>query len=91
MAVDDDGDRRQSDGGGGLNVTSAEALAAANEGAQWRIRRVPPAHSVLLNQLVNLNISWVQDSMQVSPDGRPSNRPECDPLLSFFSLSLCLW
>ena len=62
MAVDDGGDRRGGDGdgsssGNGLNVTSAEALTAASEGARWRVRKVAPAHAVLLNQ-VRLWPAW---------------------------------
>ena len=68
MAVDGEDDDRRTSDGFKLNLASSEALAAANAGSKWRIGTIPAPHKVLLNQLLCLNISWVQDSLQDGSD-----------------------
>ena len=68
MAVDGNDDDRRTSDGFKMNLASSEALAAATAGSKWRIGNIPAPHKMLLNQLLCLNISWVQDSLQDGSD-----------------------
>ena len=68
MTVDGNDDDRRTSDGFKLNLASSEAFAAASEGSKWHIASIPYPHKVLLNQLLCLNISWVQDSLQDGSD-----------------------